>query len=128
MAEKKKITLYEGLVWLAYGFYLLLGITWFLMALLQGGGFNYMAFSIIVIFGAQAYFRHRLTNLVLGVLALFFSIFMLLDVINTFDLMSKSATYDGLIKSLMGLSVFSILMAVVLIFSYTKLGFKDQQY
>jgi hypothetical protein len=125
--ERKKITFYEVLVFIAYGFFILLGLTWFLMSFSSTGGhFNYTAFSIVVIFGAQAYFRHRLTNLILGILALFFSIFMLLDVINSFDLMAKNATYDTASKALLSLSLFSIIMSVILIFGYARLSFKDR--
>jgi len=125
--EKKKVTFYEVLVYVAYGYFILLGLTWFLISFLSHGGhFNYTAFSIMVIFCVQAYYQHRLTNLILGILALFFSIFMLLDVLNTFDLMAKDAVFDGLVKSLMGLSVFSIIMSIILIFSYAKLSFIDR--
>jgi hypothetical protein len=125
--ERKKITFYEVLVYIAYGFFILLGLVWFVMSFSSSGGrFNYTAFSIMVIFAAQAWFRHRLTNLILGILALFFSIFMLLDVISAFDLMAKNASYDNGAKELLGLSVVSIVMSVILVFGYTRLSFKDR--
>ena len=125
--ERKKVTFYEVLIYIAYGFFILLGLAWFIMSFSSSGGhFNYTAFSIVVIFGVQAYFRHRLTNLILGILALFFSIFMLLDVISSFDLMAKNASYGGGAKELLGLSVFSMVMSVIMIFGYTKLSFKDR--
>ena len=123
---KKKITFYEILVFIAYSFYLLLGLAWFIMSLTGSKVFNAQAFFIIVAFGAQFYFRHRLTNLILGILALFFSIWMLLDVINTYDLMAKNATYDNLSRGFLWFCLMSIIMAVILIFGYTKLSFKDR--
>lgn len=115
------------LLFVAYGFYILLGLSWFLVSLMsKERHFNYSAFFILVTFGVQAYYRHRLTNLILGILALFFSIFMVLDVISTFDLMAKNATYDAFVKSMLAFSVLSIVMACVLIFGYTKMSFKDE--
>ena len=128
MAEKKKITVFEILVYIAYAFFFLLGITWLVMNFMSSGHFNLQAFMLASVFAIQAYFRHRLTNLIIGILVLFLSIFMLLDVISEYNLMAKGATYDGFIKALLGLSLFSIFMSCILIFSYTKLSFKDQQY
>jgi hypothetical protein len=125
MIEKKKITLYEVLTFIAYGFYILLGATWFLTSFSASGRFNYQAFTLTVVFAVQTYYRHRLTNLILGVLTLFLSIFMLMDVLNQFDLMAKGATFDGFIKSLIALCFFSIIMSGILMFSYLKLSFKD---
>jgi hypothetical protein len=127
MAARKKVSLLEVLVYIAYAFFILLGGTWFVMNFMSSGHFNTQAFTLTVVFAVQAYFRHRLTNLILGILALFLSIFMLLDVISQFNLMAKEATYDGFIKALMALSVFSIVMSAILILSYAKLSFKDQQ-
>ena len=123
---KKKITFYEVLVYIAYAFYILLGLSWFVMTFTSSGRFNYTAFFILVTFSVQAYYRHKLTNLILGVLSLFYSIFMLLDVINTFDLMAKTAVYDGITKLLLGLSLFSMVLSIILVFSYAKLTFKDE--
>ena len=126
MTEKRKVTLYEILVFVAYGFYILLGATWFLMSFSGSGRFNYQAFVLTVVFAVQAYYRHRLTNLILGVLTLFLSIFMLMDVLNTFDLMAKGAVVDGFIKSLIALCFVSIILSGLLMFSYLKLSFKEQ--
>ena len=124
--EKKKLSFYEVLVFAAYGFYLLLGLVWFMMSLVRSHQFNAEALFIVVVFATQVYFKHRLTNLILGILALFFSIWMLLDVINSFDLMAKGAHIDGLSGGLMFFCVFSMIMSGILIFSYTKLSFKDR--
>ena len=123
---KQKLSFYEVLVFVAYGYYLLLGLVWFGMSMLRSHQFNAEAFFIMVVFATQLYFRHRLTNLILGILSLFFSIWMLLDVFYSFDLMAKGAHIDGLSGGLMGFCFFSMMMAGILIFSYTKLSFKDQ--
>ena len=124
--DRRKLSLYEILVFVVYGFYLLLGLVWFVMSLSQTRQFNPEAFFIVVAFAAQFYYRHRLTNLILGILALFFSIWMLLDVINSFDLMAKGAHMDGLSEGLMVFCIVSMVMSGILIFSYTKLSFKDR--
>ena len=123
---KTKYSAYEILVFVAYGFYLLLGGAWFVMSLVQGHQLNLQALFIIIVFATQVYFKHRLTNLIVGILTLFFSIWMLLDVINSSNLMAKGAVIDGLDKGLMAFCIFSMIMSGILIFSYTKLSFKDQ--
>lgn len=122
-----KITFYEKLVYVAYGFYLLLGLVWFIMSMINSHFFNVQAFILIVAFAAQIYYKHRLTNLILGVLGLFLSIWMLMSLINTPDsVVNGLNTYDSFTKGLMWFSVLSIIMAGILMFSYTKLSFKDR--
>jgi hypothetical protein len=125
MTEKRKVTFFEIMVFIAYGFYILFGASWFLMSFTGSGRFNYQAFTLLVVFGVQAYYRHRLTNLILGVLTLFLSFFMLMDVLSTFNLMAKGATFDGLVKTLIGLCATSIIMSGILMFSYLKMSFKE---
>ncbi len=120
-----KVSGYQLLVYIAYGFYILFGLTWFLITL-KSGQFNFTAFFIVAAFGSQVYYRHIFTNLIFGILCLVGSIFFLLEVVSKFDLMAKDAQFDGFIKSLLGLSLLSIVMSVILIFSYTKLSFKDK--
>lgn len=127
---KKRLTFYEVLVFIAYGFYILLGLAWFVVSLLNIGQnrphFNYQAFFIVVTFAVQAYFRHKLTNLVLGILTLILSIFVTLQIISDYDLMAKNASLDGAGKTLLTLSVLSIVLSVILIFSYAKLSLQDE--
>jgi hypothetical protein len=125
MADKRKLTFFEVLVFVAYAFYILLGGTWFTMSFSASGHFNYQAFMLTVVFAVQAYYRHRLTNLILGILTMFLSFFMLMDVLNTFNLMAKGAAIDGLVKSLLGLCCLSIIMSGILMFSYLKMSFKE---
>ena len=81
---------------------------------------------LMAVFAIQAYYHHKLTNLILGILVLFFSIFMLLDVINAANLMDKHAVYTTLTKGLLAVSLLSVVMSVILVFSYTRLSFKDE--
>ena len=123
---KKKLSFYEVLVYVAYGFFLLFGLLWFLLTLSNSHVFNTQALVIIVAFATQLYYKHKLTNLILGVLALFFSIWMLLEVVSGNDTGVKHASYDGFSIGLICFFSFSIIMSAILIFSYTKLSFKDQ--
>jgi hypothetical protein len=123
--RNQKVGGYQLLVYIAYGFFILLGLSWFLMTL-KDGHFNFMAFFIVAAFGSQVYYRHIFTNLIFGILCLVGSVFCLMEVISIFDLMAKGAQFDGLVKSLIALSLLSIVMSGILIFSYTKLSFKDK--
>jgi hypothetical protein len=116
----RRITIYEVLVYIAYGYFLLIGLGWFFMSF--AGGFNYTAFIMVLIFGAQAYFKHRLTNLIIGILMLGLSIFMLLQSVELMQIYGSTGTVSILLAS----SVISIVMSLILIFSYTKLGFKNE--
>ncbi len=123
---QKRLSFYEILVFVAYGFYLLFGLAWFGMSLFVGHQLNFQALIIAIAFGVQIYYKHKLTNLLLGILALFFSIWMLMDVFSSFDLMAKNTRIDGLSGGLMAFCFFSMIMAGILIFSYTKLSFKEE--
>jgi len=119
----KRITFYEVLVYVAYSYYLLLGLAWFIMSLWHVGFFNPWAFFIVIVFSVQCYYRHKLTNLILGVLTLFLSIWELMELINSPDV---GNTYNSVSQGLMWFCVVSIIMAGILLFSYTKLSFKDR--
>ncbi len=116
-----KLSFYEKLVFVAYGYFILLGISWFSGCLLWGGYFNFWASGTVLVFSAQAYFRQKLTNLILGILILAASIYWTLECVY----MGAQTGYDLFVKTLLTLSVISLIMSGILIFSYTKLSFKD---
>ena len=119
--KKNGITFYEGLVFVAYGYYILLGFSWFLASFIWGGFFNYWAFATILIFGVQAYFRQKLTNLILGILTFGLAIFSALQ----FTWMGSKTGYDLFVNIMLGVSILSIIISGILIFSYLKLSFND---
>ena len=119
---KEKVTFFEKLVYIAYGYYILLGATWFLVSLIMGHYFSYQAFSILVIFAAQAYYQHKLTNLILGVLLFGASIFCALE----FVWEGGKTGFDGFIYTMEGLCIGSIVMAGILVFGYMKLSFLER--
>jgi len=124
--ELKKITFYGVLVYIAYGFYILMGLTWFSVGFLSSGHFNLQAFMLTLVFSVQAWYKNVLVNLILGVLSLGLSIFMLLQEIEAENLFAKGAVADSFTKILIGFALLSITMSLILIFSYTKFGFKDK--
>jgi len=122
----KKTSTYQILVYIAYAFYILFAATWLVTNVLSGAPFAYMALLMLAIFLVQCYYRNKLVNLIIGILSLGGSIFMLMEVFSTYNLFAKNATFDGFIDAMIGLSVFSIIMSGILIFSYMKLNFQDE--
>src|SRR5580658_5422538 len=112
--EPKKITFYGVLVYIAYGFYILMGLTWFIVSFLSSGHFNLQAFMLTLVFSVQAWYKNVLVNLILGVLSLGLSIFMLLQEIEAENLFAKGVVADIFTKTLLGFSFLSIVLSVIL--------------
>lgn len=121
--DKKKVTSYEILVYVAYGYFIALGLAWLILSFAWGSYFNYWAFLVILLFAVQAWYKHKLTNLILGVLALPLSIYGALE----FFWAGGTSGFDPFVKMMIALSVVGMIMAGILLFSYMKLGIKDQQ-
>lgn len=116
---KSKAGFYEVMVYIAYGYFILLGLAWFVASM--SGGINYTALGIVAIFGIQAYFKHRLTNLLLGIVTFALSIFMLLQSIS----MGGKGGFDAFVNVLIAMSAVSVVLSLILMFSFMKLAFKD---
>jgi hypothetical protein len=113
---------YDILLYLAYIFYIGFGIFWFYIDFASSRHINYSALGILLVFGIQLFFRRRLVNLVLGILTLFLSIWMSMEVVSTYNLFAKGSTLDNGGKVLLSLCVTSIVMSVILMFSYQTLN------
>lgn len=122
---QSRVSTYQVLVYLAYGFYFLLGASWFGLGMYNGGHFNSAAFFILAIFATQMYYKNLLANLILGIVGLLFSIFMLLQALNYAIPAAKKGPLPAFQQVLVAVPVVSVIMAGVLIFSYLKLNFKD---
>lgn len=120
--EKRKFSAYEKLVFVAYGYYMLIGLLWLSATFYWDRSFSYWAFTLVAIFAAQAYFRQKLTNLIIGVLCLGVSIYGSLEFISV----GAKTGYDAFVNILLGVCVSSLIMSGILIFSYTKLSFGNQ--
>ncbi len=119
--EKQKLSSYEKLVYVAYGYFILLGVIDLLLSFLWGGFFNYWAFIALAVFGIQAWYKHKVANLILGVLTLTGSIFATLEFLSK----GHKSGFNFFVNVMTGVSVVGLIMSVILIFSYTKLSFKD---
>lgn len=119
---KKGITFYQILVYIAYAYFICFGGFWFYTNYSNEKHFNYIAFTIVMAFAIQFYFKNKLANLILGIIALSLSIWMLLEVFSQFNLFAKDVIFDGLVKILLVLSITSIIMSGILIFSYMMLN------
>ena len=116
----KNLKIYEILVNIAYWFYLLLGIVWFAGTLYKDSKFNPIALLVVAVFGFQMYYRHKIANLIIGVLSMFFSFFMLMEVMNRYNLLAKNADFTAGAKFLVGMAVLSIFLSGILIFNYGR--------
>ena len=116
---------YQLMVYAAYGFYLLLGLAWFLLSWFNNGRLNLQALFLVLVFGVQCYHRHLLTNLILGVVGLFASIFMLLQALNFAIPAAHGQSMDTISRVLITLPLVSIVASGILVFSYYKLNFKS---
>ena len=119
---KKKATFFVVLVYVAYGYFMLIALLWVLFSLIWGGVFGYWAFSAAVLFAVQAYYKHKLTNLILGVLTFPVAIFALLE----FLAKGHKAGFNAFTGTMTALSAVSVIMSVILIFGYMKLSFMEE--
>ena len=119
----KQLSGYEKLVIAAYGYFILLGLGQVALGAIAANGYvDYLGLFILIFFGVQFYYKNKIVNLILGILMLGASIFQLLTFI--YDASKPGA--PQILNILIALTVVSIAMSGILIFSYTKLSFKDQ--
>lgn len=114
-------TTYSKLIIAIYVFYLLLSLAWLVTSFAVGGYINYFALVILAAFAAQTYFRHRITNLILGILMLPASIYGALFFLSW----GGNSGFDLFINVMISLSVASIAASIVLVFGYLKLSFSN---
>ena len=118
----KRTSSFQIWVYVAYGYYFLIGLAWFLMSLLKGGRFNIYPVFIMAIFGVQYYYKHLITNLVLGLLSLLLSIYSLLEAVNLAAYNAKLRPLEMADRLLITLPVIGLVMSGILVFSYIKLN------
>lgn len=118
-----KIEMNKKITYLAYGFYIFIAFSWFATSLLVGGYLNYIALITLLAFIAQAYYKHRVANLIFGILILPASIFWALQ----FVWEGGKNGFDAFISIMSILSVISIVLSVILLFSYMKQSFNTDK-
>jgi hypothetical protein len=116
-----KFTLnYTRLAQIACGYFCALAFLWLCTTWIIGHRFNATALLLTAAYAGILWWRNRIADLVTGVLSLFFSFFLLMDVLNTFDLLSKNREFNFAAQALLILSVVCIVMSVLLILSFTR--------
>ena len=116
MAESNKLT---KSILIAYGFFIALALAWFVTSYVVGNGFHWIAFVTMSVFSAQAYYKNRIANLVLGLIILPASIFWVLQ----FAYSGGKTGFDTFINVMLLLSATSLAMSIVLVFGYLKMSF-----
>lgn len=108
---------YRVLVYIAYGYFILLSLAW-LVASSRAGGINFTALIAFLLFSVQAYLKNRYGHLLLGIVTLAMSIFMTLQSLS----FAGSGGFDGFAKLLLSMSVVSVVLSLILLFGYIKLA------
>ena len=111
---------YTKMARIACGFFATVAAIWLIVTAVVGHRFNPTALILTVGYSALLWYRNRIANLVAGVLSLFFSFFMLMDVLSTFDLLTKNRDFGMAAAVLLGIAVAGIVFSVFLILSFTK--------
>ncbi len=111
---------YPLVVKVAYLFFGGISLAWLCTTAFVGHKFNITALVLTAAYGGLLWYRNRIANLVAGLISLFFSFFMLMDVLNTFDLLSKNAEFGLAAKVLLVMSLAGIVMSVFLVLSFTR--------
>ena len=111
---------YPLVVKVAYLFFGGISLAWLCTTAFVGHKFNITALLLTAAYGGLLWYRNRIANLVAGLISLFFSFFMLMDVLNTFDLLSKNAEFGLAAKVLLVMSLAGIVMSVFLVLSFTR--------
>jgi len=118
---RQRVHFFQVLVNIAYGYFLLFFLTWFVMSLANSHRFNYIAFVLTAAFGLMAYFKKPMANLIAGLIFLFISIYWLLESLSGI----KPGQMDALDRVLISLPAITLIMSGILVFSYMRLNFKD---
>lgn len=116
MAESNKLT---KSILIAYGFFIVLALAWFITRLAVGGYVDWVSLVLLGVFCAQAYYKNRIANLVLGLILLPASVFRLLQ----FAYSGGQKGFDTFINVMLLLSATSLAMSIVLVFGYLKMSF-----
>ncbi len=103
-----------------YGFFIVLGVLWEAASLYNGLHFSIVAAVLVAVFSAQWRFRNPTANLVIGLITLFFTFFMFMEVLNRYDLLGKHADFGTGAKVGLSLIVVCAVASGILILSFTR--------
>lgn len=123
--NKKPLTFYHILVYIAYIYFIAVGAIWFYESFTATKQFNYQAFALVLVFAAQAYFKHKLANLIIGIICLFMGIIIFLDILHLFVSFKNGEPVTSDVKLLLVFGILNIIMSGILIFSYLMFNKED---
>ncbi|MBA3829128.1 MAG: hypothetical protein H0X33_09350 [Taibaiella sp.] len=114
---------------IANAYFLLLGAAWFAEVLHVAGTFSYTAFFMMAVFFLQLMYRHKLLNTILGILALFFSLWQFIEVITLYPHISQGrGLYRNVFIGEFFVFLTAIVLSIVLVFSYLAAFKKNESY
>ena len=114
----------RGYEWWVYGAYLyfwLVALTWVVLTFIFSGIISAEAIIAVIAFSIQAWWRNRMANLILGILTLVVSIFVTLE----FLAIGIKKGFSSFGLTMLGFAVAGLIFSGILIFSYTKLAFRE---
>ena len=120
--EKKRKSSVEIMVLVAYSYFLLISMAFFIARLYITGEFSILPVFLVLVFAIQAWFSNKLANLIIGILTLIGSIFGTLEFLSL-GLRTGFNTFSGTMELM---SVAGVILSGILIFSYTHLSFRDR--
>lgn len=111
---------YGVLVFAAFVYFILVGLFWNYIAL-RTTGFNIVATIFTVVFVALLFLKHKLATLIIGIIGLFFSIILALDIIATHNKYKAAVgANNNEINTMIVFCIVTVIMFLLLIFSYMR--------
>src|SRR6201999_4466333 len=102
---------YHILVYITYVYFFVVGVIWFYENFKTNGNVNAIALAIMIVFIIQAYYRNKMLNLILGILGLFASVWVLLEIVAGYNLFAKTAHLDSMGKLLISFGIVDMIMS-----------------
>ena len=109
---------YAVFVYIAYFYFILFGGAWCIMSFMANHTLNYLAFLIVFVFAAQAIWKNKLANLIIGIIVLFVSILFFLNMMYLSTHHSGELITNQGEKVLIVLAALNIAFSGILVFSY----------
>jgi hypothetical protein len=126
MTDNKKTTFY-WLTFAAHIFFMLFGLIWMLISAFSGKFFNFSGFFVFIVFGGAAYFKNKWVNLITGIINLFASFFVLMEVLSGYNLLSHDHNFSVFAKIMFFATLMSVFFSGILIFSFLKIYMAEQR-
>ncbi len=120
-----KAPAFQKVVFGAYTYFLLLFGANVILSGMQGK-LNWFAAMFTIVFLAQFYFKHKMTNLITGVILLLTTIYFFLEALMGFKQAAAAKTLESFDYIMLGITGLGIVSSVILIMSFYKLSFHEE--